>query len=259
MLTINRRHLTILDALYYSPLSVTDIINITGYSPSAVVKKINDMSEWNFVKITTARKYGGGRGEKIAVPTEEGKQLIELLSKAELIELRGRGALAGPRMTFLKHGINFSGRRDVFMLKGEEAVFFDVVVCDKYIFDDGTTHGKDDFEYPGIEEFIIWVVESRNPRYISAAIKLIMKEKESIDFSHLKYLAVIRHDINRISLMLDLAGAGDEIDMMLLSRKTEKLLGINLDVSEKINALGRKYRVANLPDASMLDGGCDEK
>jgi len=233
--------------------SITELVRTLNRSPNTIVKKANELYDRGFLERLNVVKNGGGKIPKVLLPSVSGKRLLELLAAGEFISLRKYyGVLAGPMLTFSRLGIVFFGRRDLFVQKRVETPFYDVIVCDAYIFED-KVRSDDGLVCPGIESFIVWIIESKNPRFI-ATVPLILGEISDIDFDHLKYLAVRREAINRLNLLLDIAGFEHHADLSLqLPGEMEAMVDTVTAVDENKSKIGRKYGVTNIPGRQLFE------
>jgi DNA-binding MarR family transcriptional regulator len=253
MLSLDLYHLEIIGKTANGIYSIRDLVNTLGRSPNTIVKKVDELLESGFlVRIATSR-HGGGNSPKVVRPTESGKKLFEILAMGEFRALhKSHNVLAGPILTFSRLGIYFVGKRDLFSLKPIITPFFDVVICRPYMFEKMVE--DNDLAYPRIENFIIWTIESANPRFI-VTIPLILREVKDLNFEYLKHLAVSRKTINRLNLLLDLTGLKRYVDISLqIHGRTEKMLESGTYSEGKMKALGKKYRVLNVPRWSLFEG-----
>ncbi|MFQ6128592.1 MAG: hypothetical protein ACE5QW_06800 [Thermoplasmata archaeon] len=252
MLDIDSYHIEVLRTTANGLYSITGLVRALNMSPNTIVKKVNELLEHGFLERMDVSKYGGGNSPKVVSPSEEGKKLLGILAAADFRFLHKKhNVLAGPKLTFSRLGITFIGGRDLFAPKHVETPFYDVVVCDPFMFED-IVEG-DGLVYPGIESFIVWIIESRNPRFIGAT-PLILKALKDVDLDHLKYLAMMREAIRRLNLLLEIAGLEKYADMSLQGPdKTETMLEVVTTGDERMSELGRKYGVVNVPSKQLFE------
>ena len=242
--------LEILKATSSNMYSITELAEALNHSSRTIVKKVDRLIEMGYVFEIKTSKFGGGRAPKIVIPTKNGKELLSVCAIGEFTMMRNKykKILAGPMLTLSKLGIDFLGNWDLFSTRHIPAEIFDVVICKDFMFNRSTI--DDDFVYPNLNNMIIWLMESKRPRFVAIVPLLLEKMR---DFKELKHLAKKMGAINTLNFLLDLAGRGEYADLELQSPQTEKMTDIDVGIEDDIMKLARKYNVINVPEISLFE------
>lgn len=248
---INKYQIEILNVTASGFCSISDLVSTLNYAPLTITNNVRLLIDQGFAEEAPTKKYGGGRAPKIIIPTEDGKKILELESKAEfkLLSKRFGKVLAGPILTLSKLGIDLLGRQDLFSKYPLETKLFDIETAEDFIFE--SPHEDKDYSFPNIDSFVIWLIDSKNPRFI-AIVPLILKK--ITDLRHIKFLAITRGSINRLNFLLELANKADQIEIDLqIPGKTEKMLDFENSNIDEITEIARKYGVENVPSKSSFE------
>src|SRR3989454_5979043 len=210
----------ILSAATYGAPTTTELIRATGYSPSTVIRYLDELEHRGWMARLPTERPGVGRPPIVRRSTDAG---IDYLRGAEMglfRKLSGSGVrvLWGPTRAFTQWGVPFMGRPDIFADRPIDAAPFPVALeGNPAFYDEPLT--TDDGKFPALESLVAWAVKSGDSRRVAASAVLLRDPRLRVD--HLVERAERMRVRNRVGFVAALAGR----DLKLLpSSPPERML-----------------------------------
>jgi hypothetical protein len=243
--------LTILNTAANGSYSTRELIRTAGYSPSTVIKYLDEMEKRDLIERVRAKRMGPGGPPILINATRRGLawtngELSSLLQKL----YKDHGAVWGPSRTFSFWGITFYGAPDIFSKsKLESSPFEQVLEPDPEFYDNLTI--STDGPFPSIESLIAWVSKTKNPRYLAASALLL--GHPDLDFDRLRKLATHFESLNRIGFLASLSSVRNIAVKISPQPKQETMLPSYLPVNRETAVLARHWHIINPLSKSVVE------
>ena len=238
----------ILSAATYGAPTTTELIRATGYSPSTVIRYLDELEHRGWMERLPTERPGVGRPPIVRRSTDEG---IDYLRGAEMglfRKLSGGGVhiLWGPVRALTEWGVPFIGRPDIFADRAIDAAPFPVTLEGSPAFYEEPLTTEDG-KFPALESLIAWAAKSGDSRRVAASAILLRDPRLRVD--RLVERAEQMGARNRVGFMAALAGRRLQLRP---ATRSERMLGSPVPVETETEALARMWHVENPTSAALV-------